>query len=186
LNCIISIKGKGTNSYGKLKNNWTGTVREAIKDWDVFYRAVINHVKGCDKCDPTEVLQAYWNLRQHPKHGGYISVGIAVLATRYLRIGADPKLVAKFLNHDNIEQVVKHHSLFDNQELYDHMNKAYPNGIGIGNYRTIRQSKAIRKVLEKDGRPFFKALIIILQNGISLPPIEEVEEMAVIVEVTTS
>ena len=189
MNCEIFIKGTSTHDQGKLKNNWRGTVREAIKDWDVFYRAVFNHVKDCDKCDLKDVLRAYWNLRQGPKHKGQTSIGLAALAMRYKRIGADVELVKKFVaNTGYPSHVIKYAHLFDDKELYDilcqqitfamkqHHNNDWP-------YDSV--VREIGKIPKKKFRRFLWGVASVFEAHI-MPHYDDVKRYAAIAEVTLS
>ena len=186
MKCQISIKGCGRSDHGRLKNDWAGTVKEAIKDWDVFYRAVFNHVKDCDKCLPDDILLAYWNLRQQPKHGGKMSGTLANLVVRYLRIGANPALVKEFLKDDfNIDVALKVHHLFDDEELYEMVKNAYFDVSGLAEFheRTIQR---IEKVLKKKDRPLVRNMLLLAKCGVPIPPMQELERLAAVAEVTTS
>jgi len=187
LNCTITVKKKG-----RLKKDWTGTIKEAIKDWDTFYRAVFNHVKNCDKCDANEVLQAYWQLRQKPKHKGRTSAGLAKLACQYGQIGADVELVKLIVSRSGY--VVRYAHIFNNRELYDAICEDIvyftnfgvkwglsPDGAEIYNQTIYR----IESYLLKRKRPFLRGVALVFESQLT-PAFEDVEKMAVIAEVTLS
>jgi hypothetical protein len=181
LDCTITVKKKG-----QLKQDWTGTIKEAIKDWDVFYRAVFNHVKDCDKCDPDEVLQAYWELRQKPRHGGRTSVGLAALAYRYSKLGTDPDLVKKFIAKSGV--VIRYAQIFTDEELYqvlcddiNHEFQVRPTSTWIFSGK----AREIMRYLEKWHRPFLHGVAHVFEAEL-MPPYEDVERLAVVAEVTVS
>lgn len=182
MDCTIVIKKKG-----QLKYDWTGTIKEAIKDWDVYYRAVFNHVKDCDKCDPDDVLRAYWELRQSPKHEGRTSVGLAALAYRYRRIGADIELVKLFIARSG--DVIKYSHLFEDEELYkiiiEDIHVKFERA-GLGNKWPILSAITdIKHYLKKKHRPFLLGVSHVFEAGL-MPPYADVERLAVVAEVTVS
>lgn len=189
MDCEIFIEGKGTSRSGNLKNDWRGTVRQAIKDWDVFYRAVLKHVRDCDKCDPTEVLQAYWDLRQGPKHGGQTSIGLASLAMRYKRIGADPELVKKFVSNTGYpDTVIKYAHLFNDKELYGALCQQLQFALNKHGNKDWQYDSVVREIdayLTKKQRPFLYGVMQVFSSRI-IPPYEDVRRLAVVAEVTVS
>jgi hypothetical protein len=182
VDCTITIKAKGN-----LKKDWTGPVRDATKDWDIFYRAVYNHVKDCDKCDPTQVLQKYWDNRQRPKFNGALSVGLAALALRYYRIGADANLVKKFISDpDYVDYVLQAHELFSDKEIYDLAKETWLCGEQPYNYWLEKKLKRLEGSFKKKNRPFINTLLVFVKNEVPLPPYEDMETTAAVIEVTTS
>ncbi len=189
-NCRVFVKGAGRKVCGKLVHDWEGPIRDAIKNVSSFYREVFNHVKTCDKCDPTEVLQAYWKLRQE-KNKGKMSMGIAELAARYLRIGADPLLVKGFINDPkSVETALRCNQLFNDDELYDLMKRAYFNDDGLAQIHLINTEK-IDKAMNKGCRPIVRNVLLFARHQVPLPriedtTIEEFHKMAVVAEVILS
>lgn len=188
MNCRIFVEGAGRKTCGKLVNDWEGPIRDAIKNVSSFYRAVFNHVKACNKCDPTEVLQAYWDLRQQ-RNKGEMSGGIATLAARYLRIGADPALVKGFMNNPAyVDVALRCNQLFNDEELYGLMKEAYFDSEGLTGSSLLhrRTLDMIDKAMNKGSRLIVSNIILFGQNKVPLPPFKDVEKLAVVVEVTAS
>jgi hypothetical protein len=166
--------------------DWRGTIREAIKDWDDFYEAVFNHVKDCDKCDPNEVLQAYWELYQQPKYGGETSASFLRMAMRYKRIGADVKLVKKFVAHAGYPgDILKYVHLFEDEELYNILCERVKfaqkeHRVSVWSYDSVVRAIGVTK-----DRLFLKGVSFVFSEH-TMPPYEEVKKYAVIADVVLS
>lgn len=85
LDCVITVKGAGEPSQSRPTNDQTRTVSDFLVGVDAYYRAVFNHVKACNKCDPQEILEEYLKDRNRPKFCGTTSKGLMTLAERYLK-----------------------------------------------------------------------------------------------------
>lgn len=63
MSCLITVKGDGKGLNGHPKTDRTGPLSEFLIDNVHFYTAVRKHLKTCQTCSPTDVLQVYLNRR---------------------------------------------------------------------------------------------------------------------------
>ncbi len=83
--CFITIKGNGFGGNGHPKQDTTRNVRGFLKDNDIYYKAVLTHLRGCADCDPEEALREFLKNRDGDKKGGLVSEGLLKMAMRYER-----------------------------------------------------------------------------------------------------
>jgi hypothetical protein len=126
LDCIITCGGSDRTSHiNTLKNPKTAPVKEFIVDLDGLYKAVFKHVIACDKCDASDVLQAYLDNRTRKakpgNHGGSTSDGLIRLALKYEKARphqVSKDLVKKFLlRAGDPELVLEHQSRLDSDDM---------------------------------------------------------------------
>jgi hypothetical protein len=119
LDCLITVKGTGTKArYGKPAKDTTKTIREFLVDNSVYYTAVLQHLRGCTKCDPMECLQIYLDRRLTPKFKNETSPGLADLAFKYDRLlkkrglSVPREMLAEFVWRSGSSQVLLNHGGF--------------------------------------------------------------------------
>jgi hypothetical protein len=104
LDCMITVKGTGTTAkYGKPAKDTIKSVREFLIDNDVYYRAVLKHLRECPLCDPLDCLQIYLERRRGEKFGGQTSIGLVKLVFAYDNLlqsrgsQVPPEMLAEFI-----------------------------------------------------------------------------------------
>jgi hypothetical protein len=124
LNCQITVKGNGVGGHGVPKHDRTGPLSEFLVDNGVFYRAVTNHLKTCNICTVTEVLQTYMARRHDPKFEGMTSTGLQKRAVLLGKLAAKkketlpPGLVNEFLWRGGFYGVAEYNSLLSIGERF--------------------------------------------------------------------
>lgn len=111
MDCLLNIKGNGVGQYGKPKYDRKGPVRKFVVDNQYFYPRVFNHVKSCNKCDPTEILEHYLNRRIN-KGVELVTGSLVKLAYRYKKLnrGVPESLVRQFEIRAGIDRAINRSS----------------------------------------------------------------------------
>ncbi len=101
LSCLIEVDGKdrGKRGNGRPEKTLARPVREFLRSSDYYYKAVLNHIRGCGRCDPAEALQGFIDNREE-RCDGLVSGTLVEMAERYWKLfpGRVPEaLIAEFV-----------------------------------------------------------------------------------------
>jgi hypothetical protein len=87
LDCEICVEGhdRGKMSHGRPVKSLYRPVREFLRNSDHYYRAVTQHLRKCDICEPAEALLGFLENRKIKNHG-MVSNTLMEMAERYQKI----------------------------------------------------------------------------------------------------
>ena len=129
MNCVVTIEGNGVGRYGRFKADKTGPLKQFIVDNVFLYGKVFQHVKGCNVCNPVQILEHYLNRRRtDPKFDGVTTDTLVKLALKYEKffkaknLPYDVKMVNEFIWRSwQIEHIPVYASRLSLQEIVNHV-----------------------------------------------------------------